>query len=275
MEIDVNELADYYANFNLSFAGIFEATVQPGNAIANEQTTPGFCGIVIPLGGCACFTIKGTPYVMRPGMIVHTGPAFHLDKEVVGDEDWNYARIHFRLPENERNKTPFYDAHFCVSVGDNPRIVDMVRRLDSSHSRPDSASMLRCKSLFSSLIEEFILSARRLESDEDALLIEDAISFIHERFAEQISIEVLAAQYHLSRRRFSYLFQKQVGMAPSQYITGYRMRHAKDLLRSCGWTVTQVAECVGFTNAFYFSNQFKQYTGVSPTEFRMHLKEGQ
>lgn len=193
VKISINELTDYYANVNLLFDHIFEDTVPSGNAIANAQTTPGYCGIVIPLGGCACFTIKGTPYVMKPGMVVHTGPAFRLDKEVIGDDTWDYARIHFRLPD-EKKKMPFYDAHFCVSVGDSPRIADMVRHLDRSNSRPDSVSMLRCKSLFINLIEEFVLSAKRMQNDEDVLLIDNALSFIYENFAEQISIEALAIQ---------------------------------------------------------------------------------
>ena len=274
MEIKINELADYYAHTNLLFDDIYTLAVPAGNSRKGEKTNPGYCGLVVPLAGCARFTFQGTPYILKPGTIVHVGPGFPMEREVIGNNTWDHAVIHFHVINSERSNAPFYDTHFCAFVGDSPRIIDLVRRLEISSASPDSISVLRSKSLFTNLIEEFILSAKRFESTEESLLIDTAISFIHENFAEAISMESLSAHFNIPSRRFAYLFQKEVGMAPSRYLSEYRIRRAKELLKKCDCTISQVAECVGFTNAFYFSKTFKRQVGISPSQFREQVKKG-
>ncbi|KTE91477.1 AraC family transcriptional regulator [Desulfitobacterium hafniense] len=62
------------------------------------------------------------------------------------------------------------------------------------------------------------------------------------------------------------------GIAPARFLAELRIQRAKDLLQTCS-SVKQVAECVGFSDNLYFSKAFKKQTGVSPSEFRQHLKK--
>jgi AraC-like DNA-binding protein len=268
MLVDINQLAEYYAKANLSYTDIFSAKVPPGNAVSNLETTPNYCGIVIPITGCACFTINGTPYILKPGIVVHTGPSMKLDKEVIGNEAWCYARIHFQLPESEKSHFPFYNSHFALKTGINPKIIEYVKYLIKNDSKPDSISRLLCKATFIKLLEEFVLTAKKLQRDDAADIIDNAVTYINERYWEPITIERLAEEYGLTGKRFGYLFFKHVGMAPLKYLTELRMRHAKELLSTCECTITQISECIGYENPYYFSNIFKQYTGVSPSAFR-------
>ena len=106
MEISINELAGYYANSNMAVADIYKAVIPPGYVRLNEKTTPEVCGIIIPLRGSACFKIKSTDYILSPGMIFHASPDLSIDRKALEGEPWCYYRIHFRIPKEERFKSP-------------------------------------------------------------------------------------------------------------------------------------------------------------------------
>lgn len=66
------------------------------------------------------------------------------------------------------------------------------------------------------------------------------------------------------------LFQKEMGLTPLKYMIDLRMKRAKSMLaaaRTREYTVAEVAERCGFSDALYFSRVFKKYYGCSPSEF--------
>lgn len=63
----------------------------------------------------------------------------------------------------------------------------------------------------------------------------------------------------MERRRFADLFEQHTGMNPSSYLTEYRIRRAKELLRSCDSTVAEIAECVGYVDCFTLVGYLKMY----------------
>ena len=54
---------------------------------------------------------------------------------------------------------------------------------------------------------------------------------------------------------------------PKKYIIGLKMNYACELLRLERYTVTQVAELCRFSDVYFFSRQFKEYVGMTPTRF--------
>nr|WP_285874008.1 helix-turn-helix transcriptional regulator [Halalkalibacter oceani] len=64
---------------------------------------------------------------------------------------------------------------------------------------------------------------------------------------------------------FSYLFQKFAGAGPIDYLIQYRMNKAYELLMTGQFTIKNVAQSVGYADAYYFSRLFKKYKGVSPS----------
>ncbi|MEM7626351.1 MAG: helix-turn-helix domain-containing protein [Planctomycetota bacterium] len=94
------------------------------------------------------------------------------------------------------------------------------------------------------------------------------VDLIHRRSDEPWTIAQLAAHAPLSPSRFAHLFREQLGVTPLQYLEAYRLQRARQLLETTGLGVAQIAEAVGFADAFYFSRRFKAAVGQSPRAYR-------
>ena len=106
-------------------------------------------------------------------------------------------------------------------------------------------------------------SPRRLDT-----YIVQGMEYIHAHFHEQVSIEQLASFVGLDRKYFSTLFKESVGLTPKQYLLQYRMNKACELLRKGQYTVGEVAQSVGYTDALLFSRMFKKIKGIAPKYYR-------
>jgi AraC-like DNA-binding protein len=82
------------------------------------------------------------------------------------------------------------------------------------------------------------------------------------------SVAEMAGRAALSRAQFTRRFVAQLGMSPAQYLIQARIDRADQLLTETGMTVTQVAAALGYTDVPYFSRQYKQRTGRSPSSAR-------
>lgn len=79
------------------------------------------------------------------------------------------------------------------------------------------------------------------------------------------TIGALAKEAALSRSTFFERFRREVGIAPMEYLLGWRMALAKDLLRSGDVSVGEVAQRVGYGSSSTFSVAFTRQVGTSPT----------
>jgi transcriptional regulator GlxA family with amidase domain len=94
-----------------------------------------------------------------------------------------------------------------------------------------------------------------------------AIRLMHESPTKAWTVAQLAKQAALSRSTFFQRFSRAVGVAPMEYLLGWRMALAKDLLRRKEVTVADVAEKVGYSSASTFSVAFTRHVGLPPTHY--------
>lgn len=80
--------------------------------------------------------------------------------------------------------------------------------------------------------------------------------------------------YYLSQRLnrdyhyLSQLFSAHEGLTLEKYIIRQKVERAKELLSYQDATVADVARQLGYSSAAYLTNQFKQVTGLSPSQFQ-------
>jgi len=95
----------------------------------------------------------------------------------------------------------------------------------------------------------------------------EAIRKIHADPARSWTMAQLAKEAALSRSAFFDRFTRNVGMPPMEYLLGWRMALAKDLLRHHEIDIADVAERVGYGSASTFSTAFTRYVGQPPGRY--------
>ncbi|MEU5974910.1 AraC family transcriptional regulator [Streptomyces sp. NPDC047315] len=93
-------------------------------------------------------------------------------------------------------------------------------------------------------------------------------TYMERRLSENITLNELAGQAHLSRYHFLRRFSVATGKTPMQYLTGLRMDAARHLLAAGRDPINQVGRVCGFPNPANFARAFRKHVGCSPSEYR-------
>ena len=94
-----------------------------------------------------------------------------------------------------------------------------------------------------------------------------ALKQIHAHVDRAWTVADLAQVAALSRSAFYGRFTRTVGVAPMEYLLGWRMEIAKQLLRHERLPVAEVAERVGYGSTSTFSVAFSRHVGQSPSRY--------
>lgn len=90
--------------------------------------------------------------------------------------------------------------------------------------------------------------------------------YIHEHYAEDVTLADLSDKVFISRNHLSIIFRNMTGETFNTYLTRVRIEKARELLLERNMLVYEVAERVGYKNVPYFSTLFKKITGMNPTD---------
>lgn len=96
-----------------------------------------------------------------------------------------------------------------------------------------------------------------------------AIAYIQEHLQnENLSITEVSEYVYLNPVYFGRLFKNEVKMSFKRYVQNMRMEKAKELLIDHEYNISEICDKVGIPNPSYFSQLFKQYTGILPSEYK-------
>ena len=107
-----------------------------------------------------------------------------------------------------------------------------------------------------------------LISDVRSPIVQQVLKYIHESYADELSLKMLGAHYHIHPVYLGQLFHKEINESFTEYINRYRIEKAKELLKTTHLKVHVIAKDVGYWEVGYFYKQFKKYVGISPTDYR-------
>lgn len=221
------------------------------------------------------FSIQGQRFPVKPNDFVIINPQVEHTELSSPDEPLEYIVLGIN-GLSFSNLTP-------VSEGGHPfsffnlrdEQKDILRYLNAMVQEATSQQMsyeLVCHNLLEILLIKILRHQHfDLEVGKQSKATKD-ISFIKHYletyYHESIQLEDLASMTHLSRFYISHSFKKEIGMSPMEYLIDIRIKESKILLRTTNYSISQVADIVGFTTPTYFSKQFRKSTGISPTDYR-------
>lgn len=170
---------------------------------------------------------------------------------------------------------------FQPVIRDDRVIRDLIQRIFAEVQRKDPGYKQLCKALVTELfvylcrsyVTEMLPERDSAKRKKDLERLNAALSYIEANYNQRITVEQLAEMLCLSEDRFGHLFREGVGQPPLQYINAMRLRKALNLLKTNQYTVTEVADAVGFRDYNHFGRLFRKQYGCTPNEIKRGATE--
>ncbi|CUH93416.1 AraC family transcriptional regulator [Herbinix luporum] len=117
--------------------------------------------------------------------------------------------------------------------------------------------------------EDYEQSTCNFDSYNKNHAVKKIINYLNENYNKKISLEQLAHNMYLSPVYISKIFKEETGESPINYLIKIRLEKAKDiLLKDVNSSIKNIANQVGYEDAYHFSKLFKKYYGISPLHYR-------
>ena len=89
----------------------------------------------------------------------------------------------------------------------------------------------------------------------------------------ELDINMICKEIGMSRASFYNKLKSIMDISANEYINKIRLEHAIMLIKKSDLSFTEISEKAGFASSKYFSTSFKQYTGLTPTQYKKQCKE--
>lgn len=121
-----------------------------------------------------------------------------------------------------------------------------------------------------SIILAHIFGRMKLEevNKRNISAIQSILLYCSEHYSEEITLEKIAENTHMSKYYISHIFSKEIGISMPEYINTLRIRDAELLLEQGEMSITEVAFKVGFNSLRSFNRHFFAQTGKTPRQAR-------
>lgn len=119
------------------------------------------------------------------------------------------------------------------------------------------------------------------EDLEDAVLllcvggsryVEKALRFMQENLYADLDLQAVSRYLGISGSHTIRIFKSAFMITPMQYYNTLRLEEAGRQLLHTDETVAEISRRFGYSSQFYFSQQFKKKTGLSPTAYRKMMR---
>ena len=161
---------------------------------------------------------------------------------------------------------PVTNEAFVLKLKQSEKIKSLFKKIFSVWVAKNDGYYLECISIIYKIFSE--LQKKNYIPESQFNSIKPAIDYIERHFLDKkITTEELSSCCAISYPYIKKLFVKKFGVPPIKYSIQLKINYACDLLKSELYTISQTAEICGYNDIYFFSRQFKEYMGISPTDF--------
>lgn len=133
------------------------------------------------------------------------------------------------------------------------------------------ASVLQVEEWLYEGMNEIYERLHSYKGEQYSRMIGLCLEYIHKNFEKNISVQDIANAANISEGHLRKCFKNELNITVVDYLTNYRIRRAKKMMKSGEYKISEIYEKVGFTSSQYFSYVFKKIEGVTPSEFLKSL----
>ncbi|MDX1683059.1 MAG: AraC family transcriptional regulator [Phycisphaeraceae bacterium] len=221
-------------------------------------------------------TVGGEEIALYPGVCVWMRPGGDYRASQARDDRLGVTFIHFDLYDGDGQRliqseqlpaehTVFPDVTLAESLA--RRVVELAASAENRAPAPGASD------LFRGLLHEYVRAAADPGTEggtaqKHQRRVAPLVDQIREAPGESPSVESMARAAGYSPDHFSRVFREVTGQSPTEMVINLRIERARGLLRETAMAVGEIAEALGYCDVYFFSRQFRQRVGVSPTQYR-------
>ena len=123
---------------------------------------------------------------------------------------------------------------------------------------------------FIDLIIDYFNSAKDLPTSTKCHLNKIS-NYIHQNLDKPLKCADIAQEVYLSPDYITKLIRKEYGVTLKDFIIKEKMTAAQHLLKNTNLSISQIAVKLGYDNFSHFSQVYKKYNGLSPSQERYHI----
>lgn len=136
------------------------------------------------------------------------------------------------------------------------------------YCRASEMELMRIKSELEAILTRLCLSLSQKRTERKSEVFMFATEYMKEHLGEPLSLEILARESGVSVSTLKKAFQKESGGGVNSYYIDMKLSQAAKLLCESDLSIGEIAEKLGFSSQFYFSEQFKSRYGQPPLTYR-------
>jgi AraC family transcriptional regulator len=147
-------------------------------------------------------------------------------------------------------------------------------RLYTEFKRLDEFSPLAIEGLVLELVAESSRNASQTSESRRPRWLEQAREILHEQCADTPALSRLAEEVGVHPIYLARSFRKHYRCTVGEYVRRLRIETACREISVSHKSLSEIASATGFCDQSHFSNTFKRYIGMTPAEFRAHVRAG-
>ena len=228
--------------------------------------------IFLGVSGEGEFYADGARFVLRPGQIAILPPhASHGYRSTGGTWLLHYVGFEGLLCQRMMAVLGLGEAG-VYEPADASGLLAHLHTLEQLATAPDADPVRRSSALYALLLDlsaglRRLPDSRAAESDG---LEKEMILYLEDHYAEDISLDTLAARFRRTPEYLCGIFKAATGETISHYLRHIRVHRAKVLLMERpDASLREICEACGFHSLSYFGKVFREATGFTPQGYRL------
>lgn len=233
---------------------------------------------VFALQGRAAIRLDEREHLLRKFHLLHAGKGSYLDITLTEDIFEYYfvlykATIPLPLLKDKWKSADKSSIPFIQQYSFLPKLpillYQKLEQLEQEWNDSGKLAKLHAKTLLYDFIYELMQQLHEQNVPmHSGQPVTQALRFIHEHYAEPITLERLAEVLECSPRQATRMFKSQLNTSPIDYLIRYRMEKAKKMLLETDATLQEIAAGVGYQDVYFFSRTFKKHSGFAPVHYK-------
>ncbi len=229
--------------------------------------------IIYPVCGCAQMQVGGEVQTVREGELLLIHP-YEVHSWVTSDRELEYYCLDFdikqlSLPTEAKILADEIRYPALLRPPLSNKLIPYLRHAIHAYTEEAVGWELAVRGnllLFFSSITSLAVTASPNKSN---IFTKAVLTFIEDHYTQPITSAEAAAALSYNQSHFCRLFRKNFATSFSSFLNEYKIKKAKYCLRE--YNVSQAAALSGFDNQSYFSQVFRQSTGMTPSAYKKQL----